>query len=270
MNNIDKNWLDAIKRVLLESGTPMHYTDISDKILSDGYKTTSATPSNSVNSIIASSIKDEDDLSPFVRIEKGVYALKQTAQADQADQTVNPIASKTVEDPEEEKSKLIIHSFGIYWERNRVNWQKDPSLLGKQPYATTPVDFGKQIGIYILYDNHDVVYVGRTSDGSLGKRLLDHTKDRVASRWNRFSWFGLLSVTPEGKLCKTNFNMSHPSLAGQLEALLIEVLEPPQNRRRGDGFKKDIEYIQDRDPKLEDKNLQKTFHSIQEKLRGVS
>jgi hypothetical protein len=245
----------------------MHYTDISDKILSDGYKTTSATPSASVNATIGNSIKNEGDLSPFVRIEKGVYALKQTAQANQ---TVNPIASETIEDPEEEKSKLIIHSFGIYWQRNLVFWHKDPSLFGKQPYATTRVDFGKQRGIYILYDNHDVVYVGRTSDGSLGKRLFDHNKDRVASRWNSFSWFGLLSVTPEGNLCKTDFNMSLPSLSGTLEALLIEVLEPPQNRRRGDGFKKDIEYIQDRDPKLEDKNLQKTLRTIQERLSGGS
>lgn len=40
-----------------------------------------------------------------------------------------------------------------------------------------------------------------------------------------------------------NFNASLATLVATLEALLIEVLEPPQNRRRGDDFNA-IEYIQ--------------------------
>jgi len=47
---------------------------------------------------------------------------------------------------------------------------------------------------------------------------------------------------------------------------LIETLEPPQNRRRGDDFTA-IEYIQDIDPELREQELQRTLRSIEQKLR---
>ena len=87
--------------------------------------------------------------------------------------------------------------------------------------------------IYILYDHHTVVYVGRAIERPLGKRLYEHTVDRLGSRWNRFSWFGFLDVTQKGNLRETPFNSSLAALVATLEALLIEALEPPQNRKRG-------------------------------------
>ena len=51
-----------------------------------------------------------------------------------------------------------------------------------------------------------------------------------------------------------------------LEALLIETLEPPQNRRRGDDFAA-VEYIQDIDPELKEQELQRTLRNIEHKLR---
>jgi hypothetical protein len=59
------------------------------------------------------------------------------------------------------------------------------------------------------------------------------------------------------------------SLVGTLEALLIEALEPPQNRRRGDDFSA-IEYIQDIDPELKEREIQNTLRSIEQKMRGGS
>jgi hypothetical protein len=52
-----------------------------------------------------------------------------------------------------------------------------------------------------------------------------------------------------------------------LEALLIEALEPPQNRKRGDDFSA-IEYIQDIDPELREREIQNTLRSIEQKMRG--
>jgi hypothetical protein len=49
--------------------------------------------------------------------------------------------------------------------------------------------------------------------------------------------------------------------------LTIEALEPPQNRKRGDEFSV-IEYIQDIDPELKERELQATLRSIELKLRG--
>ncbi len=177
--------------------------------------------------------------------------------------------AESIVEREDETSDSIIHSFGMYWQRDLVVWRNDPKMYGKQQALSKPVDFGKQKGIYILYDHHTVVYVGRSIDRPLGKRLYEHTVDRLGSRWNRFSWFGLLDVTQEGNLRETTFNTSLAILVATLEALLIEALEPPQNRKRGDDLSA-IEYIQDVDPELKEKEIQNTLRAIEQKMRGGS
>jgi hypothetical protein len=186
-------------------------------------------------------------------------------------QPQNPKAKKGqgLAESEIETSDSIIHSFGMYWQRDLVVWRNDPKMYGKQQALSKPVDFGKQKGIYILYDHHTVVYVGRSIDRPLGKRLFEHTVDRLGSRWNRFSWFGLLDVTQEGNLRETALDTSLAGLVATLEALLIEALEPPQNRKRGDDFSA-IEYIQDIDPELKEREIQNTLRSIEQKMRGGS
>lgn len=266
---MEKSWKEAIKKVLAESSTPLHYTEISEQILSRGYyETDGATPAATVNAQLASSIKHDGEKSPFMRVGKGIFALKNSPAAE-----VTPTTPKKQKRPEDlaesdvESSESIIHSFGMYWQRDLVVWRNDPKMYGKQQALSKPVDFGKQKGIYILYDHHTVVYVGRSIDRPLGKRLFEHTVDRLGSRWNRFSWFGLLDVTQEGGLRETALNTSLAALVATLEALLIEVLEPPQNRKRGDDFSA-IEYIQDIDQELKEREIQNTLRSIEQKMRG--
>lgn len=54
-----------------------------------------------------------------------------------------------------------------------------------------------------------------------------------------------------------------------LEALLIEALEPPQNRKRGDDFSA-IEYIQDLDSELREREIQNTLRTIEGRLRNAN
>jgi hypothetical protein len=232
---MEKSWREAIKKVLAESDTPLHYTEISEQILSRGYyKTDGATPAATVSAQLTSSIKHDGEKTPFIRVGRGIFTLKDIARSLKPDDDKkNSVADIQFED---ELSESIIRSFGMYWQRDLVVWRGDPKMYGKQQALAKPVDFGKQKGIYILYDHHTVIYVGRSIDRPLGKRLYEHTIDRLGSRWNRFSWFGLLEVTQEGNLKETTFNTSLASLVASLEALLIEALEPPQNRRRGDDF----------------------------------
>ncbi len=269
---MEKSWKEAIKKVLGESSTPLHYIEISEQILSRGYyETDGATPAATVNAQLASSIKHDGEKSPFIRVGKGIFALKNSAAASV------PVLAPTskqkkldnLAESDVESSDSIIHSFGMYWQRDLVLWRNDPRMYGKQQALSKPVDFGKQKGIYILYDHHTVVYVGRSIDRPLGKRLFEHTVDRLGSRWNRFSWFGLLDVTQEGDLRETVLNTSLASLVATLEALLIEALEPPQNRKRGDDFSA-IEYIQDIDPELKEREIKNTLRSIEQKMRGGS
>lgn len=254
---MEKSWKEAIKKVLAESTIPLHYTEIAEQILSRGYYTTDgATPAASVNAQLASSIKHEGDKSPFVRTGRGLFTLKNLPDT-------LPTEPENLATP----SESIIHSFGMYWQRDLVVWRNEPQLFGKQQATSREVDFSKQKGIYVLYDHHTVVYVGRSVERPLGKRLYEHTLDRLGSRWNRFSWFGLLDVAEDGSLRERTLTLSAANLIATLEALLIEALEPPQNRKRGDDFS-GMEYIQAIDPELKEREIQNTLRSIERKLRG--
>ena len=273
------SWRQAIERVLLEEAKPLHYSEISELILSKGYyKTEGATPDSTVNAQITGSIKHDGEKSPFLKISRGTFALRtskaQNAIANTASSAIalTPATPKIFKEAqvstvEQEPDESVIRCLGMYWQRDLVIWKSDPRVFGKQQALSKPVDFGTQRGIYILYDHHTVVYVGRSVDRPLGKRLYEHTTDRLGSRWNRFSWFGLLSVTDEGKLVETPIKVTLPSLVATLEALLIEALEPPQNRKRGDDFTV-MEYIQDIDPEIKERELQNTLRAIERNLRG--
>jgi hypothetical protein len=254
----------------------MHYSEISEQALSNGYyKTDGATPDATVNAQITTSIKYDGDQSPFVKVGRGMYALRTlggvpAAPANAATLAPGAAANTTAvpaQLPEPDQDESIIRCLGMYWQRDLVVWRNDPKVFGKQQALSKPVDFGGQRGVYILYDHHTVVYVGRSIDRPLGRRLFENTVDRLGSRWNRFSWFGLLDVTDEGKLLEVPLRVSPPSLIGTLEALLIEALEPPQNRKRGDDFSL-VEYLQDVDPELKERELQNTLRTIEQKLRG--
>jgi hypothetical protein len=270
---VEKSWKDAIKKVLSESENPLHYTEITEQILSKGYyETDGATPAATVNAQIAVSIKYDSSKSPFIRVGKGIFTLKNLTINNidhvSSQESITEIDEvQSLVDSDVEMSESIIQSFGMYWQRDLVVWKNDPKMYGKQQAQSKPVDFGKQKGIYILYDHHTVVYVGRSIDRPLGKRLYEHTVDRLGSRWNRFSWFGLLNVTDSGNLEEVNLNTALASIIATLEALLIESLEPPQNRKRGDDFSA-IEYIQDLDPEIKEREIQNTLRTIEQKMRG--
>lgn len=273
------SWREAIERVLREEACPMHYSQISELILSRGYyQTDGATPDATVNAQITASIKHEGESSPFLKVSRGTFALRS------AEPSLAPPIQRAVSVPrptakvlkaaqtatiEEEQDESVIRCLGMYWQRDLVVWKSEPRVFGKQQAQSKPVDFSTQRGIYILYDHHTVVYVGRSVDRPLGRRLYEHTIDRLGSRWDRFSWFGLLSVTDEGKLEENPLKVTLPSLIATLEALLIEALEPPQNRKRGDDFSL-MEYIQDVDPELKERELQSTLRAIEQKLRGLN
>ena len=71
------------------------------------------------------------------------------------------------ESDEEEEQYEIVTSFGMFWRKKTPSeWTATPKLLGMQQIGATPVDFCKQLGIYLLYDGREVIYVGRTTDES--------------------------------------------------------------------------------------------------------
>jgi len=239
----DLGWREAIIAVLQKQGEAMHYTDIAQAITDAGIKkTVGATPAASVASIISLSLQNEGEKSPFVRVSRGYYALR-------IKKPVVPAATPPA--PEVQDRTGFINAFGMYWRREKVLWKTVPLLLGQQQVGSEPVDLCQQKGVYMLHDGSKVVYVGRTTDQPLGVRLRQHTVDRLNGRWDRFSWFGIFCVREDGSLSDAPPDtFSVENLIATMEALLIEGLEPPQNRRRGDDFSA-VEFLQVEDPELE-------------------
>ena len=134
-----------------------------------------------------------------------------------------------------------------------------------QQIGATPVDFNKQLGIYLLYDGQEVIYVRRTTDRPLGRRLYKHTINRMSAHWDRFSWFGLLPVSEDGILGSLPVNFNAVKLIPALEAILIETLEPRQNRKRGDDLAA-VEYLQRVDPEIEKQKVKAILDAAFNKL----
>jgi hypothetical protein len=247
-------WAKAIQDVLTHVGTPMHYGEIAEAIVSNGLKSkVGATPGNSVVATISKSMKDDGEATPFFRVTTGVYTLKSL------------VDSEGQGEPDKDQELIEeatggVKAFGAYWSRNSIRWDTPkPKLQGQQQIGAQVVDLSKQVGVYLLYHEREVVYVGRATDRPIVKRLQEHNKDRLKARWNSFSWFGLYSVSANGKVIENQPTISDSeSLIRTLEAVLIEAMEPRQNRRGGDHFS-DIDFIQVEDQEIERDKLKRKF-----------
>lgn len=261
---IELTWRKAIDKVLRSSSTPLHYNEITERIISEGLrKSLGATPAATVNAQISTSIKHDGASSPYVRVSKGTFAMRSGASGVSI---VPPKLTPDVSGSEElEEQYEIVSSFGMFWRRESIEWLATPKLLGMQQIGATPVDFFRQLGIYLLYDGREVIYVGRTTDRPLGRRLYEHTMDRMSARWDRFSWFGLLPVSETGQIGALPETYDAAKLIPALEAILIEALEPRQNRKRGDDLAA-VEYLQKVDPEIEKKKVKATLDAALNKL----
>jgi hypothetical protein len=254
-------WRKAIEKVLSEASGAMHYKDITEKIIQDGLRSSlGATPARTVVAVLVMAIKNEVDKCPFQKIGKGLFIWKAKAGITQK-------PSNTVEEPEEddEVQYEIISSFGMFWRREAIEWISTPKILGMQQIGAQPVNFHKQVGIYLLYDGREVIYVGRATDRPLGRRLYEHTADRLSTRWDRFSWFGLLPVSEAGDLGSVPESYLGMKIVPAVEAILIEALEPRQNRKRGDDLSA-VEYIQKEDPEIQKKKVKQSVEAALNKL----
>lgn len=248
----DLTWRKAVLKALTDLGGEAHYAEIAQEIIDRGYRAPGnigAKPANTVAANISMHLKDKVE-----RVKPGRYRLIETPPSALNVESPRLGAKHGVEPAAEEASSEaadmgLINAFGMFWRRSEVSWKgKSTRLLGVQQPGAKPTDFAGQAGVYILYDGNRPVYVGRMTADRLGARLAEHTRDRLSARWDRFSWFGVRPVDSEGALGqKPEAGISVDILIATMEALLIEGLEPPQNRRQGDGFNA-VEFIQETDP----------------------
>lgn len=134
------------------------------------------------------------------------------------------------------KEKNLIKTYGLFWKTENVFWGKTKrsgNLYGIRVGAkrSDHVDFRSQSGIYVLYADYRIVYIGQAGNGNakLFDRLKLHRKDDLSGRWNQFSWFGLKHVLQANKLSRDNESL-HPetnTILNHIEAILIHASEPP-------------------------------------------
>jgi len=263
-------WKEAIIKVLDEEKKALYYTVIAELIAKKGFrKSLGATPQDTVSSIITTDINANKEKSVFAKVDKGYYILRKFLDD----------GAHLVSDKPETKTKIIsknnsdkfriINAFGIYWNRNLVHWKSTPDLLGIQQIGATEVNFKDQIGVYLLHDTRETIYVGQAIEQPLGVRLKNHTTDRLSGRWDRFSWFGLYPVSDDGKLQTDfsfiDFNITIHDFGDLLEAILIESIEPRQNRKQGNLFY-GIEYLQQEAPEIKKKLKEQIIRELTDKL----
>ena len=79
--------IDAIEIVLEEAGKPLHYKEITRRILDKGlWQTSGLTPEATVSARIAVNINEFGQLSRFQRVEPGTYALRKWGMTDYVSQ----------------------------------------------------------------------------------------------------------------------------------------------------------------------------------------
>ena len=268
---VDLKWKEAIEKVLEEEKKALHYTVIAELIAKRGYrKSLGATPQDTVSANLTTDINANKEKSIFAKVDRGYYILRKFLD-DSSQLLMDDEEIKETDNLNEIKSKReshkIINAFGIYWNRNLVYWKTTPDLLGIQQIGATEVNFKDQIGIYLLHDSRETIYVGQAIDQTLGQRLKNHTTDRLGGRWDRFSWFGFYPVNETGKL---NIDIKFKDLTIQnlgdiLEAVLIESIEPRQNRKQGNLFF-GLEYLQQEAPEIKKKLKEQIIKELTDKL----
>lgn len=159
---------------------------------------------------------------------------------------------------------MLIKSYGEFWNPDIIDWGSkgkgnSGSLMGKvklekteggtsKKYSTI-INFWNAKGIYVLYNDYEPIYVGKAFLTPLGIRLRDHLTDRLAGRWEMFSWFSLSIIR------QTKNDVSQPgkrtinpeTINNTLEALAIIISDPKLNRRR-ESIKDAVEAIQSERP----------------------
>ncbi len=260
-------WKEAIVKVFEDDKKALHFTEIAELIAERGYrKSLGATPQATVIATITTDIKSKKVESVFAKIDKGKYILRKLLE-ENSQLIIEEEDTETVTIQEStEESYKIINAFGIYWNRNLVHWKTTPDLLGIQQIGASEVNFKNQKGIYLLHDGRETIYVGQAIEQPLGQRLKYHTIDRMGGRWDRFSWFGFYPVNEDGNLITDILldNITIQNIGDLLEAILIESIEPRQNRKQGNQFS-GLEYLQKESPEIKKRQKEQFIREFLDK-----
>jgi hypothetical protein len=196
-------------------------------------------PRKLICSVVEDAIAKKGDQCPIVRTEPGVYIARKFAKPEHI-QVSRANYSPTG----------IITCYGQDWLRELRLWDTTLDLIGCQFRQSPRIDFTNQVGIYALSwkspeRGQHLVYTGVTGDRPLGECLQTHTQDRLASQWNRFSFYGMRPIHEDGTVGALSAQCTMDDVIASLSSILVEVASPIKNRRSFDYFST-LEFMQSR------------------------
>ena len=160
--------------------------------------------------------------------------------------------------PKHAPNRPLIRTYGLHWKRSRVHWggnRKSPGHLKGYRQGDkhkTPIDFRNQVGIYALYQDYNLLYIGQAGkrEQALFGRLRWHRNDD--DRWTRFSWFGARYVRKGDHELSAKPNSLSFDLAGALnvvEATFLAIYRPLGNKQSGtfQGADRYLQYHDEQD-----------------------
>jgi hypothetical protein len=125
---------------------------------------------------------------------------------------------------------------GLFWPKSSID-TPHRKLLGSRTRGGRAggVNFWKQVGIYALFREFNLVYIGQAGTRGLGARLLEHKRGVFGERWDRFSWFGFGLVNQSRKLraVPARFHVDQGVVLNHIEGILVEAAEPKLNGQGG-------------------------------------
>ena len=178
-------WKEAIYKVMAENGGQMTANEISDAILLAKLKKPTPTPAATVGANIYVSIKKLGNKSPFKQVSKAKFGLipENIPQNKKNDRDLT--STEVVESVNQES---IIKAFGMFWDRNGVNWDSSQIKLLGEPSSFSgkhdnsnlaKVNFADESGIYIFLRS-SYYCLCRTCDRGDAGQTIERTHSRQA------------------------------------------------------------------------------------------
>ena len=105
--------------------------------------------------------------------------------------------------------------------KKRYLVNKSKEFVNKEDgFKDVPHSRMKGSGIYALYNNYGLYYVG-LSNSSLRSRIRAHARGRRKNNWNKYSWYHIPRVSD----------------VKEIETILLKIINPQGNKVQG-RFKK--------------------------------
>lgn len=150
---------------------------------------------------------------------------------------------------------MLIKAYGLNWDPEEIYGNSVQSSAKsfngsvKKGNKRFEINFWKAKGIYALFQNFEIVYIGKVTENRLGKRIESHWRYRK-DQWDKFSFYCFTDIDFNKGILKTAVKKSEINIdiaIKTIEAIIINTAVPFNNKQETkfpNSYKaKQIKYI---------------------------